>query len=158
MPVAGDSHREYNFSTPEQSHAVYDPFFEAVAAYEGKKVCFGLSDADGDEKEKSIIMDLYGIKPVAAIADATGARYALSSQLLPYVVISSFARQMRPVDANIVYGIAGDDLYLYDIAKAGDKPSKKSDATRLFYEYRGISAARMITMTAYRLKEKFFGN
>ena len=158
VPVAGYSQREYNFSTPGQSRAVYDPFFEAVASYTGEKVCFGLPDDSGDKKEDSIIMDLYGIKPVADIAYATGARYALSSQQLPYGVIASFARQMRPVDANIVYGIAGSDLYLYDISKAGDKPSKNPEANRLFYEYRGISAARMITMTFYRLKEKFFGN
>ncbi len=158
VPVAGGYIKEYNFSTPGQSLAVYDPFFEAVATYSDEKVRFGLSDEECVKKEDDIIMDLYGIKPVSAISEVTGARYAISAQILPYAVIRSFARQMRPVDANIAYGIAGSDLYLYDLKKEGAKPSKQIDAHRLFYEYRGISAARMITMIRYRLKEKFFGN
>ena len=158
VPVAGGHHKEYNFSTPLQSHAVYDPFFEAVAAYRDKKVSFGLSGEQDGGKEDDIIMDLYGTKPVSAISEATGSRYVISSQLLPYAVIASFSRQMRPVDANIVYGIAGSDLFMYDLTKEGNRPSKQSGAHRLFYEYRGISAARMVTMIGYRLKEKLFGN
>ena len=152
----------YEFSTLDESRAVYDAFFEPVGILADGKICLGGLEEGFDAKEKRrLIVDLYGYKPLDEIIssfrndpDREDVNYVLTSKRLPYKVIKSFARQMRPADANILYGIQGNDLHLYDIRKNDNPPAKEDEALRSFYEYRGISASRMAKMIGYRLKEK----
>ena len=163
IPISGSRLHPYcNFSSLEQSRAVYDPFFEFKGYVTDKSVRFGIPKQAGEKNvSEDVIIDLYGTKPVADIIAAEGGSrygYILSSQRLPYRVIRSYGRQMRPVDANILYEIKGHDLYLYDTHKASDLPAKEPEALRFLYEYRGISAARMIEMIKYRVREKLGRN
>ena len=158
VPVAGKGNRSsYVFSTLHESHAVYDSFFEPVAYVRNEKICFGICE-NAEKDSCPLIMDLYGIKQIKSLADESDTSLVLSSRLLPYSVKATFGRQMRPIDANIVYNIAGNDFYLYDLDKSGAVPGKHPEAFRLFYEYKGISAKRMMRMIGYRIREKIFGN
>ena len=165
VPLSGMTHRRYDFSTLECSQAVYDSFFEPVGYYEDGKIHLGkLKPAQGDGL-CNLIVDLYGAKPVQKMIGSSqkdpgknAVGYVLSSAYLPYKVLNSFGRQMRPVDANIKYNVCGKDFFLYDVNSPADPPPKGKEALRFFYEYRGISAARMIDMIKYRIFEKMGGN
>lgn len=144
VPIAGRGKKNtYSFSTIDESRSVYDPFFESVR--------ISIPEAGSED----VLVDLYGIKPVGELIRKNGYRYVLSSSAYPYKVIRGYGRQMRPVDANIVYGISGNDMWLYDTTEPGQRPAGAPKAHRLLYEYRGISAARMIEMIKYRIAEKF---
>lgn len=151
VPIsASGSERGWCFSTVQQSQAVYDPFFELKDDILHDRICPG---------DSCLIVDLYGSKPVNELIllkkkAGKGHIHVLSSQRLPFKAVRSFGRQMRPVDANAVYGIEGNDLFLYDTGIASDPPAKKSAAIRFLYDYRGISAARMIRIIIYRIMEK----
>ena len=62
--------------------------------------------------EEDLCVDLYGDK-----MNAEGRRYWLSPFRLPYRKIKSFGLVLEPMEANILYGIAGDDLHLYDTSE-----------------------------------------
>ena len=154
IPISGSRIHPYcNFSTTAQSRAVYDSFFEPVAFIRDGKIVFGLpQEASGTEDNEPLVTDLYGIKPVEKLL--SGCSRVLSSQRLPYRIVKSFGRQMRPVDANIVYDVGGNDFYLYDMTERSQAPKSVPEALRFLYEYRGISAARMMKMIKYRISEK----
>lgn len=115
------------FSTLDNSQAVYDAFFENT------KLGY-LSDAILESTNPGItICDLYGYKPVEkmievvksqpsndSIKNGEGVVRILSSQVLPYKIEKSYARQMRPVDANIVYEVPGCDYFLYNTEPVND--------------------------------------
>ena len=143
VPLAGRGKKAaYDFSRIDGSGSVYDAFFESVNI-----------DIPETKREDTLI-DLYGTKPVDEMIKKKGYRYILSSSSLPYKVIRSYGRQMRPVDANVVYGVDGCDMWLYDATVPGPAPACAPKAHRFLYEYRGISAARMIEMIKYRIAEK----
>ncbi|MCR5301264.1 MAG: hypothetical protein K6E49_02360 [Lachnospiraceae bacterium] len=165
VPMAGSKHCRCDFSGLDTSHAVYDSFFELVGCYKEDRICLGDYDGSRKSTDAGLIVDLYGLKPVtdqiAKANDTPGAvkiRYVLSAVPLPFKVIKSFGRQMRPVDANIRFQVAGNDLYLYDVTAAGNPPKTGKKALRLFYEYRGISSKSMVEMIKYRIFEKIFKN
>ena len=155
VPLAmGEHGKSYDFVKLEESASVYDSFFEnkVIAKHIGKEM--GLSE---DEARKSILTDLYGVKPVEdEIKSSEGIKYVLSSQVLPYAIIKTYGKQMRPVDANIMYEVEGEEYRLYDVTKGADRvPHKAVEAVAYLYEYRGISAKQMIEMIKYRIREKF---
>lgn len=41
-------------------------------------------------------------------------RYILSTRMLPYNIVDSFALYMRPIELNIKYQLKGEGIYLYD--------------------------------------------
>ena len=156
VPLINDRIRSgYDFSAPENSKAVYDSFFEPLGSYRDGHVILGgsaIPDQNG-RGNKGLVVDLYGIKPVEELADKGG--YILSSRQLPYRIIRSYGRQMRPVDANIVYGIEGNDYHLYCTDEKSTPPASAVKATEFLYEYRGISLSRMFEMIKYRILERF---
>ncbi|MCR4922830.1 MAG: glycosyltransferase [Lachnospiraceae bacterium] len=131
--------KDYSFSSLEESLAVYDAFFE------NKKL--RLRDI-----EEKFITDLYGNKRVAETGEKSKIRYALSSRELPYKVIRSYGRILRPVDANIVADIKGEDLFLYDL-KQKDKAPRVKKAKRQLYNYRAIKLKEMLEIIKFRLKK-----
>ena len=143
VPISGSRRSRCDFSTLDSSGAVYDPFFDPAGYGE------------------DTIVDLYGIKPVqdmirASKNDPDGVKITkvLSSKRLPYKVLKNYGRQMRPIDANIRHNIKGADFFLYDVNVEAAPPAKGKKAERFLYEYRGISAARMVEMIKYRIFEK----
>lgn len=167
----GRTLKSCEFSTLDNSEAVYDSFFENTKIA-GDLVNKGSDKSVNSVDGKSVMVDLYGYKPAGEMASVMKATAILSSQILPYKVVKSFGRQMRPVDANIEYEVPGDDFFLYDLTgaageAAGSDENCKSDvsaagksaaqkrAEKWFYQYRGISASQMKDMLGYRVKEAF---
>ncbi len=166
MPLSGiRGGYDYKFSTIDQSQAVYDAFFEPVGKYMDDRIYFGGSGPEAADKEKNtLIVDLYGYKPLQELVEAakssedkTGPVYVLSSRALPFKQLKSYGRQMRPVAANIVYETEGNDIHLYDMGQSAGEPGKEPEALRYLYEYRAISASRMIKILLYRIREKITG-
>lgn len=59
--------------------------------------------------DKDLCVDFYGDKK-----NEQKQRYWLSPYLLPYKIIDRFALTLEPMEANIVYDIKGNDIFLYD--------------------------------------------
>lgn len=79
-------------------------------------------------------------------------QYYLTQKSLPFEIVKSYARAMRPIDANVICEIEGGDIFLYDITKKGNAP-KVSEADRYLYDYKAISAKRMTSILKYRVTE-----
>lgn len=59
-------------------------------------------------------------------------KYLLSSRVLPYKVIKTFALQMRPQEQNIIYDVQGNDIFLYDTEIEASK-SQGNDEENHYY-------------------------
>lgn len=140
--IDSEKKRDLFFSKLDESKAIYDAFYENTIL---KDVVSGYI---GDNNlSKNIGIDLYGYKPEGKY------KYLLSSKLLPYKVIKSFGRRLRPVDANILNSVSGNDFYLYDTSERAEKPTV-NEAGRILYNYRALSVKKMIEVIKYRLLRK----
>lgn len=143
VPFAMDvMHRDFLFSSLDESQAVYDAFFENVR----------LPD---DEMRSATIVDLYGTKDIGkAIERAGDFKYILTCKSLPYKVVKAYARVMRPIDANVLENVGGHDFYLYDLTQSGPAPHV-NEVQRYLYNYRALNAGRMSKILKYRTKSIF---
>lgn len=140
--------REYRFATVDESRSVYDAFFENVLLKDEVASNTGVD-------RTQVIIDLYGLKNIEGMkAKDNGLKILVSSRPYPYKVLKSYARALRPVDANVTCRIQGCDLFVYDLNEKGVLPII-NEAERYLYDYRGISAKRMTAILKYRIAEKF---
>lgn len=96
----------------------YDIFFNNESIYRW----LGLTDKD-------LCLDLS-----AFYRDHSTKRYLLSTALLPYKVIRSFALNLRPIELNVKYNISGEGIYLYDTTfPTGRKISKLNHILILYH-------------------------
>ena len=140
VPLAimnADNAIECRFSTLDESRAIYDAFFENTK----------LEQKLPNEAWDNVTIDLYGYKPAALYN-----RFILSRRPLPYRILESFGRTLRPIDSNIVFKIEGKDYFLYDTEKPGTMP-KTNDTAKYLYIYRAIKAKEMKNILKYRIKE-----
>lgn len=75
-----------------------------------------------------VCLDVYGIHQNA------GERYILSTRVLPYNIVDSFALFMRPIELNIKYQIKGKGIYLYD-TKLNNCVERKKDFGKFIIPY-----------------------
>ena len=141
VPLSGKRRAEredFNFSTLDESGAVYDAYFENLR----------LKNYLSEYKAEDISIDLYGYKQDGALT-----RYILSSRSLQFKIIQSYGRRLRPIDANIAMKLEGNDFFLYDREKGGMAP-KEMTINKYLYNYRAIKAKEMIKILFYRLRNK----
>lgn len=81
-----------------------------------------------------ICLDLYGVRP-----NDKNCRYYLSVKRLPFKVIKSYGLFMRPQELNVIEGIPGNDIFLYDTSERGGKPKGGSKAGRIIYYLHGFN-------------------
>ena len=112
VPLSFGKIIDYNFSTIQSSSSVYDSFFE------NEKLNKHLNLVNDE-----LTVDLYGYK-----TDEKN-RFFLSSQILNYNILKSFNKSLKPLDANIIYNIKGEDFFLYD-TKMPKKNSNKINRYR----------------------------
>jgi len=154
VPLMGAVKSLYcSFSKLDQSGAVYDAFFENVKLKSLENLKLGNEAAESAKETADIIVDLYGTKDVNGCVDSS-AKYILSCRELPYKIVKSYGRQMRPIDANIIYEVEGDDFRLYDATTSDKIKPMNNEALTYLHEYRGISAGRMISILKYRVGAK----
>lgn len=113
----------YRFA-PVDKAMKYDIFFENMALNQF---------FDSSIASEGITVDLYGIG-----RKNQKNRYILSSECLPYKAVKGFALQLRPMDANVVYQLNGNDIHLYD-THAPCNREKSSRWQLLRYEFREVS-------------------
>lgn len=172
VPLAGRVNTEYHyrFGTPWEMRAVYDAFFENVCLKEVvlSKIDELLDNSDKDEEQnlysnkiyeeskyqseletEAATIDLYGCKPFDPQK-----RYLLTSKSLPFKQIKSYARSLRPMDANIFADIAGDEFYLYDTSVSETAPQAE-EARKYLYNYKALKVKALKSILSYRIKQKF---
>lgn len=105
-PLLGE--KKESFILPELSERAirYDGFFER----EGLEQYLDINGKTLKEDGKRVTADLYGRKQVF-----DGFDYVVSMRELPFEKVRSFGLQLRPHDANVVYQIPGEELFLYDL-------------------------------------------
>jgi glycosyltransferase involved in cell wall biosynthesis len=144
VPLAGIRNYgqiDMHFSDIDESMAVYDSYFENRC----------LEHRLPEVVRGQVSIDIYGTRQSSGYK-----RYVLSSKPLPFRMLESYGRRLRPVDANVIYKVEGRDLFLYDTSKAGKAPSVNTPE-RYLYDFRAINAKEMISILAFRLKCRLFG-
>ena len=94
------------------------------------------------------MVDLYGQKNYSGEKDI---KRLVSSKALPYRVIKSYGISLRPLEANVMYEIPGDEFFLYDTAQKGEMPVKSS-GERLLYDNRALKLKDMAGIIKHRIK------
>lgn len=117
--------KEYEFVQFE-SGAHYDIFFENMDLKENLKKYTG--------GNTNICINLYGKKNEAE----EKADYILTTQKRNEKSVKSFGLQMRPWEMNVLYDIAGDEIFLYKNEGKYDKKSKKNSFDVINYEAQGM--------------------
>lgn len=90
--------------------------------------------------DKDLCVDFYGDK-----ANEQKQRYWLSPYRLPYRVIDKFALNLEPMEANVVYGLKGNDLFLYDTTIHVDvEPTDKLTLHQFTYHFKNVDYRKVI--------------
>lgn len=141
VPIAGMRRYgqiDFHFSDTEESGARYDAYFE--------NMCLESRLPEASRGETSV--DMYGVRQSGGYK-----RYVLSCKSLPYRVIQSYGRRLRPIDANVLYKVEGHDFFLYDTQKPGKAP-ETDNVDRYLYNYRALNAKEMLAVLNYRILAK----
>ena len=120
----------------------YDLFFERVGL---DLSAYGVGSAD-------VCVDLHGQK-----SGTDGRRYLLSCKTYALPVLYSFGMRMRPIEANIEYGIPGNDIFLYDAANGLPAPSFENGERRLTYELYRFGWRRLLPYSLKTMLLKLLG-
>jgi hypothetical protein len=129
VPLLYDDRKTYRFSRLEDSGAVYDAFYENAVLQ--NKIGFG---------DDNCCIDLYGYKPIQ------NERYWLTSKIYNYKIVKAYGRSLKPIEANIIQGVEGTDLFLYDTAHPAPNPFEYDEVRRLLYNIKQISYKQVIWM------------
>ena len=82
----------------------YDSFFDPIGLESY------LSIQQGD-----LCVDFYSLRP-----NNRNCRYLLTTDILPYKCIREFALSEKPIEANVIDGLNGNGIYLYDLSERGN--------------------------------------
>lgn len=120
VPLAKIVDRTFKFCELDNSDAViYDAFFER--------------DSEAFKRiADDILVDIYGVKHVLLEKN----RYVLTTKILNYRVDRSFALCMRPHEENVINGILGNQIFLYDTKYEEKSDEEKEDVKRFVYYHR----------------------
>ncbi|WMX54271.1 hypothetical protein [Peribacillus sp. R9-11] len=68
-------------------------------------------------------------------------RYLLTTSSKPYKIIKSYGLQMRPQELNIIYNVAGNDIFLYDMETVDKTQNLKNKYNYSLFKYdvRGLT-------------------
>ncbi len=125
-----EGEEQYRFSDLDTSKAVYDPYFEN-----------GTLDHE---------TDLYGLK--SRDGHLSG-RYVYSTKALGFKSVQSYGLKLKPMEANILHRIDGEDIFLYD-TETRDRPPKVSTGKLEAYFYPGMNKEKMARLVRRRLSGK----
>lgn len=141
VPLLSYEKEHYHLPTFTDNALKYDVFFEV----EDIELNLGIS-------KKDICIDLYGKKD-----NEIKQRYWLTTKHLDYKIVKEYSLQLRPHELNIIYGISGKGIYLYDTTLKGKKRTSKEisvlDVSKVKYDIRAISNKRLLRLLKYELIE-----
>lgn len=140
---------DFKFASFGNDSVRYDAFFERVWNKEAVIDDFFVKD---------ICVSLYGNKPIPCDSQE---RYYLTTSILPYEIRKSYGLELRPFEENAVFGIAGKDIFLYDLsskienADVDKKTKKKAELGRYKYMMRLRENTRLtLSYTKSMIKDK----
>ena len=110
--------KQYAFA-PLSKAVRYDLFFERL----------GLDLSAYGVDGRNVCVDLHGTKP-----GLMGKRYLLTCKTYDLPCKACFGMRMRPIEANVTYGILGNDIRLYDAQNGLPAPSSNNVFRRMQYE------------------------
>lgn len=115
------SKKEMDFRFPTFPNAtVYDSYNENINLYEILGVTSSNTILDlADNKKK------YGDK-----------RYLLTTKLLNYKILKSFALEYHPIEMNVIMNNEGEGIYLYDLKQPKQNKFKINTTALISYKYR----------------------
>ncbi|MEG1916923.1 MAG: hypothetical protein RR061_09635 [Muribaculaceae bacterium] len=94
------------------------PDFDSITKYDifgNNMALYGVLNLN----KQMLCLDLYGNNP-----NANNRRYILTIKKMPFEVVRSFGLSFRPQELNIILGIEGNDICLYDTTKPTHKKVK----------------------------------
>lgn len=121
VPLLIRSNKAYNFSRLEDSSSVYDAFFENSQYQQ-------LLGADYSE----VTIDLYGNKTIYS-------QFLLTTKILDFKILKSYAKSLKPMDANILFDLPGNEIFLYDTKQKVINTSKTNVFRSIIYNHKHIT-------------------
>ena len=94
-------------------------------------------------------LDLYGM------TKEPDKRYLLSPRVFNYKIVNAYGLAFRPIELNVIKGIAGNNLYLYDTSvfeKNKRKERNKRNELLWYYLY-AFYYAELLHYSIYRYKQ-----
>lgn len=118
VPLA-EGEEGLRFCGLDESRAVYDAYFEH-RGLEHEADLYGLKGRDGRHRE----------------------RYIYSTGAYGCRIVESYGLKLKPMEANILHGIEGQDIFLYD-TQTPDRPPKLRAGRLEAYFYPGMNLGKM---------------
>lgn len=123
VPLQFGIKKKFNFCPFGEKALKYDIFYENQTMFRNM-----FEDCD---------IDLYGIKQNTGMLKK---RFLLTTREQNYKIVKSYALQLRPIELNVLWDVAGNDIFLYDTAAEG---------------HQKVSNNYKIKVWDYFLKERF---
>jgi hypothetical protein len=147
VPLNRDCLDGFRFCNLEDTIALYDVFCENLIIRE-----YISKDID----KESITIDLYAQKN-----SLTFKRYLLTTKKCNYKIVLSYDMALKPIEENVLNGIKGNNIYLYDTAimvKSNISRSFTYQNLLIFY-YPGLNLIKSIKLLTnrYQLVSNFIG-
>lgn len=108
--------------------------FEKLLKYDAHFNSMNLYETLGINRE-DVCIDLYGDRE-----NRYNKKYYLSVKPMPYKLIKSFGLAMRPIEANVINNIPGNDIFLYDTTMKANKPKSNGITHRVMYYQKGFNS------------------
>ena len=85
--------------------------------------------------------------------------FLLTTEPLPYAVVADFGYELTPPEQNIIYGISGNDIHLYDLRKPAPAPQNRF--VREQHELNTLTGKQLLWFCFFRftrkIRHKVFG-
>ena len=134
-----ETKKDFSFAEFSSEAIRYDSFFER----EGLHKDLNISKTD-------LTIDLYGEKK-------QWNKYLLTTKVLNYKILKSYGMKLRPHELNVIKGITGSDIYLYDtelidLESNHKSNSRVSDIKLSIYDLRATSNRTLLLLNSYYMK------
>ncbi len=114
----------------------YDVYCHNVGLYD----CLGLD-------KSNLNIDFYGTN----VHECFPKKFLLSTSILPYKLVKSFALTMRPLELNVFSDMAGDGIYLYDTEFCNNHKMNIYPNDYISYHLQGFSPKLLTLYVKYFL-------
>lgn len=139
VPMLYGHKEQYNFCRFGAEDGVYyDAFFEREIGIDRLKI-----------SKDDVVFDINGIRKVDAQK-----RYFVSSQQLGYKILEEYGYKLRPAEMNILFGIEGKSIYLYDTKTMAENQFCDTALQRWYYDTRVESLRYAAKMVLKMIKRK----
>lgn len=137
VPLLLSANKKFHFSNLEESHSIYNVFFENLKLYD----YLGYNNKD-------LCIDLNGY-----ITDYSKP-YILTTQKLNFEILKSYGRSLKPIEANVIFDIPGNDIFLYDSKKNVTNNNPENRYREIIYNIKQITLKNALYLVIYLSKNK----